>query len=61
MQFRDLPKQYEVLKSQIDAKMMSVAASAHFISGPEVKELEKALAEYVHSGFLRHALQYQAE
>lgn len=47
MQFRDLPKQYEVLKSQIDAKMMNVAASAHFISGPEVKELEKALAEYV--------------
>ena len=47
MQFRDLPKQYEVLKSQIDAKMMSVAASAQFISGPEVKELEKALAEYV--------------
>lgn len=47
MQFRDLSKQYEVLKSQIDVKMMSVAASAHFISGPEVKELEKALAEYV--------------
>lgn len=47
MQFRDLPKQYEVLKSQIDEKMMSVAASAHFISGPEVKELEKELAEYV--------------
>lgn len=47
MQFRDLPKQYEVLKSQIDAKMMDVVTSAHFISGPEVKELEKALAEYV--------------
>ena len=47
MQFRDLPKQYEVLKSQIDAKMMSVTASAQFISGPEVKELEKLLAEYV--------------
>lgn len=47
MQFRDLPKQYEVLKPQIDAKMMSVAASAQFISGPEVKELEKSLAEYV--------------
>lgn len=47
MQFRDLPKQYEVLKNQIDAAMMGVAASAHFISGPEVKELEKALAEYV--------------
>ena len=47
MQFRDLPKQYEVLKSQIDAAMAEVAASAHFISGPQVKELEKALAEYV--------------
>lgn len=47
MQFRDLPKQYEVLKPQIDKAMMGVAASAHFISGPEVKELEKALAEYV--------------
>lgn len=47
MQFRDLQKQYEVLKSQIDAKMINVVDSAHFISGPEVKELEKALAEYV--------------
>ena len=47
MQFRDLPKQYEVLKEQIDAAMMGVAASARFISGPQVKELEHALAEYV--------------
>lgn len=47
MQFRDLPKQYKALKSQIDAAMVKVADSAHFISGPEVKELEKALAEYV--------------
>lgn len=47
MQFRDLPKQYEALKSQIDAKMLEAVTSAHFISGPEVKELEKALAEYV--------------
>lgn len=47
MQFRDLPKQYEVLKSQIDEAMIKVASSAHFISGPQVKELEKALAEYV--------------
>lgn len=47
MQFRDLQKQYEVLKHQIDAFMVNVAASAHYISGPEVKELEKALAEYV--------------
>ncbi|MCI8607043.1 MAG: DegT/DnrJ/EryC1/StrS family aminotransferase [Hungatella sp.] len=47
MQFRDLLKQYEVLKPQIDAAMVSVATSAHFISGPEIEELEKKLAEYV--------------
>ncbi|MCR5592158.1 MAG: DegT/DnrJ/EryC1/StrS family aminotransferase [Saccharofermentans sp.] len=47
MQFRDLPKQYEVLKSQIDEAMIRVASSARFISGPEVKELEKSLADYV--------------
>lgn len=47
MQFRDLPKQYEVLKDKIDAAMIGVATSAHFIAGPEVKELEKELAQYV--------------
>ena len=47
MQFRDLQKQYEVLKSEIDGAMVKVAASARFISGPEVKQLESALAEYV--------------
>ena len=46
MQFRDLPRQYEALKDKIDAAMIRVAASAHFISGLEVKELEKELAEY---------------
>ena len=47
MDFRDLKKQYQVLKEQMDAKVQSVCASAHYISGPEVKELEKQLAEYV--------------
>lgn len=47
MQFRNLAKQYEVLKSQIDTAMIGVATSSHFISGPEVKELEKNLAQYV--------------
>lgn len=47
MQFRDLSKQYEVLKPQIDAKILEVVTSAYFIAGPEVKELEKVLAEYV--------------
>lgn len=47
MQFRDLMKQYEMLKKSIDAAMVEVASSAHFISGLQVKELEIALAEYV--------------
>lgn len=46
MQFRDLHRQYEALKPQIDAAMLRVAASAQFISGPEVRELESALADY---------------
>ena len=47
MEFRDLKKQYQVLKAQIDEKVQSVCAGAHYISGPEVAELEKELAEYV--------------
>ncbi len=47
MEFRDLKKQYQVLKDQIDEKVQSVCASAHYISGPEVKELEDELAQYV--------------
>lgn len=47
MQFRDLKKQYEMLKPKIDEGIGSVISSSHFISGSQVKELEKALAEYV--------------
>ena len=47
MQFRDLKKQYEVLKTDIDAAMIKVATDANFISGKQVTELEEALAEYV--------------
>ena len=47
MQFRDLKKQYSVLKQDIDAAMMEVAASSAFIMGQPVKELEAGLAEYV--------------
>ena len=47
MQFRDLAKQYQVLKSDIDQAMLSVAAGAHYIMGPQVKELEQKLAAYV--------------
>ena len=47
MEFRDLKKQYLVLKSNIDNQIANVLNNAHFISGPEVKELEKQLAKYV--------------
>ena len=47
MQFRDLQKQYEALKPQIDAAVQKVCEQADFISGHEVKELEQQLAEYV--------------
>ncbi|MBR3300943.1 MAG: DegT/DnrJ/EryC1/StrS family aminotransferase [Clostridia bacterium] len=47
MQFRDLKKQYEVLKTDIDSEIDEVIASSGFISGKKVKELEEKLAEYV--------------
>lgn len=47
MQFRDLKKQYQVLKPQIDKGILDAIASGAFIMGKEVKELEVALAEYV--------------
>lgn len=47
MQFRDLKKQYEVLKADIDREIDEVIASSGFISGKKVKELEEKLAEYV--------------
>lgn len=47
MQFRDLKKQYQVLKDDIDAAMLNVASDCNFISGRQVSELEEELAEYV--------------
>ena len=47
MQFRDLKKQYEVLKKDIDQAMIDVAASSAYIMGKPVKELEAELAAYV--------------
>lgn len=46
MQFRDLKKQYEVLKTKIDSSVTQVMTDANFISGKQVAELEKELAEY---------------
>ena len=47
MEFRDLKAQYKVLKPEIDNALAEVVTSARFISGPQVKELEEKLAEYV--------------
>jgi len=47
MEYRDLKKQYQVLKPRIDSAIEDVCTSAAFIGGQPVKELEKELAEYV--------------
>ena len=47
MEFRDLKKQYQVLKPEIDRAMIDVAAGGGYIMGKQVKELEAELKEYV--------------
>jgi len=47
MEFRDLKKQYSVLKEKIDKAVLDVMASGAYIMGKPVSELESALAEYV--------------
>ena len=47
MEFRDLKHQYQVLKCDIDQAVLSAMASGAYIMGPQVKALEKELAEYV--------------
>jgi len=47
VEFRDLKKQYQVLKEQIDKAMLDVATSSEYIMGKQVIELEVTLAEYV--------------
>ena len=47
MEFRDLKAQYKAIKNDMDAGIAEVINSAKFISGPQVKELEKQLANYV--------------
>ncbi|MEE3362499.1 MAG: DegT/DnrJ/EryC1/StrS family aminotransferase [Anaerovoracaceae bacterium] len=46
MQFRDLKKQYQVLKDRIDPAVIEVMTDAKFINGPQVGELEKQLADF---------------
>jgi dTDP-4-amino-4,6-dideoxygalactose transaminase len=45
--FIDLQAQYRRIKSSVDARIAKVLASSRFILGPEVAELEAALAKLV--------------
>ena len=47
MQFIDLKAQYQALKAEINESIQAVLDDGRFISGPQVKELEEKLAEYV--------------
>ena len=47
MEFRDLKKQYQVLREEIDRAVLDAMASGAYIMGPQVRELERQLAEYV--------------
>ena len=47
MEFRDLKKQYQVLREEIDLAVLGAMASGAYIMGPQVRELEQQLAEYV--------------
>jgi dTDP-4-amino-4,6-dideoxygalactose transaminase len=42
----DLKPQYRALKAELDAAILRVSESQHFILGPEVKALEAAIAAY---------------
>ena len=46
MEFRDLKRQYQSLKSDIDLRMHEVIEQTNFIQGKQVVELEKQLADY---------------
>jgi UDP-2-acetamido-2-deoxy-ribo-hexuluronate aminotransferase len=47
VEFIDLKQQYRKYQTEIDQRVRKVIESAHFIMGPEVAELEDALARYV--------------
>lgn len=47
MQFRDLKSQYDAMEHDISVGIQEVINSSAFISGKQVRELEKELADYV--------------
>ena len=47
MQFIDLGRQYQAIEKQIDARIKKVLQHSQFIMGPEIRELEELLANFV--------------
>jgi len=47
MEFIDLKEQYRRYKAETDDRIQQVLAHGHYIMGPEIAELEQALAGYV--------------
>ena len=47
MDFVDLKYQQKRIKDKLESRMQAVLAHGQYIMGPEVKELEERLAEYV--------------
>ena len=45
MEFRDLKKQYQALKEEIDSQIFKVINASHYISGPQVAELEEKFCQ----------------
>jgi dTDP-4-amino-4,6-dideoxygalactose transaminase len=43
----DLKAQYRSIKDEVDAAVLGVMASGHFVLGPNVKALEQEVADYV--------------
>ncbi len=46
MEFIDLKKQYRKIAGRLEQRILSIMASGNYILGPEVAELEDALAEF---------------
>lgn len=49
MEFVDLKTQYKLIKASVDARVHAVLEHGHYILGPEIAELEEALARYIGS------------
>ena len=51
IQMVDLQSQYQKIKPEIDSAIQRIIDSAVFVKGPEVKDFEKELAQYLGAGY----------